>query len=99
MTSEVLAPYVEYIGSAAGALTTFAFLPQVIKVWRTRCADDLSFVTFAVFCLGVALWLVYGVLIDSPPLLVTNAITFVLALALVVMKIAFTGKKSPSTAA
>lgn len=94
MVPESLAPYVEYIGSTAGALTTFAFLPQVIKVWRTRCADDLSFLTFAVFCLGVALWLAYGVLIDSPPLIVTNAITFVLALALVVMKIAFTRRSA-----
>lgn len=94
MVPEFLAPYVETIGSTAGALTTFAFLPQVIKVWRTRCADDLSFLTFAVFCLGVALWLVYGVLIASPPLIVTNAITFVLALALVAMKIAFTRRSA-----
>lgn len=92
MAPDFITPYVEYVGSTAGALTTFAFLPQVIKVWRTRCADDLSFLTFAVFCLGVALWMAYGVLIASPPLIVTNAITFVLALALVVMKIAFTRK-------
>jgi MtN3 and saliva related transmembrane protein len=77
------------IGIVAGVLTTLAFVPQVIRVWRTRSARDLSLASFAVFTAGVAMWLLYGVAIDALPVIVANAVTLVLAATILVMKLAF----------
>jgi MtN3 and saliva related transmembrane protein len=77
------------IGVAAGVLTTLAFVPQVIRVWRTRSAHDLSLASFATFTAGVALWLLYGFAIDALPVIVANGVTLVLAAAILVMKLAF----------
>ena len=77
------------IGIVAGVLTTLAFVPQVIRVWRTRSARDLSLASFAIFTAGVALWMIYGVAIDALPVIVANAVTLVLAAAILVMKLAF----------
>ncbi len=79
----------EILGFAAGALTTFAFLPQVIQVWRTRRVDDINLTTFTVFLSGVALWVVYGWLLGSLPVIATNGLTFCLAMAILVGKIRF----------
>lgn len=79
----------DWIGIVAGTLTTIAFVPQVLRVWRTRTARDLSLATFAIFMTGVALWLVYGVMIASVPIVLANAVTLVLAGSIVLMKIAF----------
>ncbi|MCU0896492.1 MAG: SemiSWEET transporter [Burkholderiales bacterium] len=77
------------IGLLAGVLTTLAFVPQVIRVWRTRSARDLSLASFAIFTVGVALWLVYGIAVGALPVIVANAVTLVLAGAILVMKLAF----------
>ena len=77
------------IGLAAGVLTTLAFVPQVIRVWRTRSARDLSLASFAIFTVGVALWLAYGIAIGALPVIVANAVTLVLAGAILVMKLVF----------
>lgn len=69
------------LGLAAAACTTVAFLPQVIKNWRTRSAGDLSFGTFGLFTFGVALWLMYGLLIGNVPIIVSNVITLALQVA------------------
>ena len=53
----------DVIGAMAGTLTTLAFLPQVIKTWKTKSAGDLSLAMLLAFTLGVALWLVYGMII------------------------------------
>jgi MtN3 and saliva related transmembrane protein len=77
------------IGFLAGVLTTLAFVPQVIRVWRTKSARDLSLASFAIFTAGVALWLVYGLMVDALPVVVANAVTLVFALAILVMKLVF----------
>jgi MtN3 and saliva related transmembrane protein len=77
------------IGFFAAILTTGAFVPQVLKVWRARSAADISLGMYTLFTLGVALWLVYGVLIQSWPVIVANFITLLLAGAVLVMKIRF----------
>ncbi len=79
----------ETIGLLAGSLTTASFLPQVWKIWTTKSARDLSWGMTGVFCVGVSLWLVYGLLIGAPSIIVANAITFVLSLAICVMKYRF----------
>ena len=81
--------WVEIIGALAGTLTTIAFIPQVIKTWRSRSAGDISLFMFLLFSTGVALWLVYGIAIGSVPVIVANAITLMLALSILVLKIRF----------
>ncbi len=78
-----------WIGLVAGTFTTAAFVPQVIKTWRTRSTEDISLAMFAIFALGVLLWLVYGIYIDSLPIVIANTITLVLAGTIVVLKLRF----------
>ena len=77
---------IETIGFVAGGLTTLAFVPQVMKTWRSRSADGLSGIMLADFSVGLLLWIVYGFAIASWSLIVTNAITFSLTATLLVLK-------------
>ena len=77
---------VSILGFVAGTVTTIAFVPQVVKVWRTRSTADISLWTFLALCIGIVLWLGYGFLIDDLPLLVANGITLVLAGNILVFK-------------
>lgn len=77
------------LGLVAGTLTTAAFVPQVLKTWRTRSAGDISFGMFAIFSAGVLLWMIYGLMIESAPVVLANGITLVLALAMLVFKLRF----------
>jgi len=78
--------FVFLLGLLAGLLTTTAFVPQVLRTWRTKSANDLSTGMFIVFCSGVALWLIYGILTHDLPVVVANAVTLMLALTILVMK-------------
>ena len=77
------------LGYVAATLTTLAFLPQVLKVWRTRSAEDISLVTYSMFCLGVALWLVYGLLTRDGPIIVSNVVTLALAGSVLVLALRY----------
>ena len=77
---------IETIGSLAALLTTFSFLPQVIKTWRTRSAADFSWVWLLAFAAGLFLWLVYGVAIGSTPLIGANFVTLSLVLMIAGIK-------------
>lgn len=66
------------LGLLAATTTTVAFLPQVIKNWKTRSAGDLSFGTFGLFTAGLVLWLVYGLIIGNLPIIVSNTVTLAL---------------------
>lgn len=80
---------IELIGLAAGTLTTTAFLPQVIKTWKSRSAKDLSLGMFSLFCLGVALWLAYGLIVKDIPVIAANLLTLMLASTLLFFKLRF----------
>ncbi len=75
------------LGMAAGALTTIAYLPQVIKVWKTRSTHDISMGMFITLCLGLVMWTFYGLSINSMPVIIANIISFVLAFTVLVFKI------------
>jgi MtN3 and saliva related transmembrane protein len=77
------------IGLLAGFCTTAAFLPQVIKTWRSRSAKDLSLGMYSIFCTGVLLWLIYGMIIADLPIIVANAATLMLALSILYFKLSF----------
>ena len=80
-------PSADLIGSAAGTLTTIAFIPQVLKAWRTQSVEDLSLGMLLAFTTGVALWVLYGIATKALPLVVTNGATLFLALILLGMKL------------
>jgi MtN3 and saliva related transmembrane protein len=77
------------VGFVAGILTTVAFVPQILRVWRTRSAEDISLGMYTLFTLGVVLWLIYGILIYSWPIIFANCITLLLAGAVLIMKLKF----------
>lgn len=77
------------IGFIAAILTTASFAPQVVKVWRTRSAKDISLAMYSLFTLGIATWLLYGVLIDSWPVILANTLTLILAGSVLIMKLKF----------
>jgi len=74
------------IGSAAGTLTTVAFIPQVVRAWKTGSVEDLSLWMLLAFTTGVGLWAIYGVVTAAVPLIITNGLTFILAMMLLTMK-------------
>lgn len=84
---DLSSPLVRTIGFIAGALTTLAFVPQVIKSWRTRSAGDFSLTMLVAFTSGVGLWLTYGILLREPPIILANAVTLLLAVMLLWMKL------------
>ena len=77
------------LGLTAGALTTVAFVPQLAKAWRSRSTGDLSWGMLVTFSTGVLLWLIYGVWIDSLPVILANAITLLLQAGIVSLKIRY----------
>ncbi|NTU58549.1 MAG: SemiSWEET transporter [Chlorobiaceae bacterium] len=79
----------EYLGYAAGVLTTFAFLPQAYRMIRTRQARDISLTWVTAMTAGVFLWLCYGILKQSIPIMAANGITFLLLLIILVIKIRY----------
>lgn len=77
------------VGLLAGALTTIAFLPQLIKTWRSRSAEDVSIGMFVLFGAGVVLWGIYGWEIHALPVILTNVVTFILAAAILALKLIY----------
>jgi MtN3 and saliva related transmembrane protein len=77
----------EIIGYCAAFLTTIAFLPQAIQSWRTRDLSGISVGMYSLFTAGVGLWLIYGLIIEKWPLILANALTFALALSILVLKL------------
>ncbi|HEY7852306.1 MAG TPA: SemiSWEET transporter, partial [Caulobacteraceae bacterium] len=71
----------------ASFCTTVAFLPQVLRAWRTRSTRDISLGMFLVFSVGILLWLIYGLMVRDAPLIAANAVTLVLALTILVLKL------------
>ena len=80
---------IDFIGYIAATCTTVAFLPQLIRVIRLRSAREISLGMFCVFSMGTALWLTYGLLSHSMPVVVANAVTFVLSLSILVLKLRY----------
>lgn len=76
-------------GYAAAAMTTVAFVPQVVQVWRSKHTRDLSLGMYSIFTAGIVLWLVYGLLLGSAPIIAANCITLVLAGSVLAMKLRY----------
>lgn len=81
--------YVTIIGLIAGALTTVSFLPQVVRIWRTKQTRDLSLLMYLILCMGIALWVVYGIFSKSLPVIIANSVVIVFCLYILMMKIKY----------
>ena len=78
-----------FIGTAGGIVSSITFLPQVIKIWKTKSAKDLSMMTLFFLILNVSLWLTYGVMRTDYPLMITNGIVLCMILCMVYFKIKY----------
>ncbi len=79
----------DIIGYIGGVFSSISFLPQVIKIWKTKSAHDLSMATLLLLTTNVTLWLSYGIAIASIPLWLTNAIVLSMVLTMIYFKIRF----------
>ena len=78
---------VDLIGYLAAILTTVAFVPQALTSWRTRDLSGVSLPMYSIFTAGVAMWLAYGVMLGSLPIIIANTITLALSGAVLVLKV------------
>ncbi|MCM8781185.1 MAG: SemiSWEET transporter [Candidatus Omnitrophica bacterium] len=71
------------IGICAATLTTFSFVPQIIKIIQTKSSKDLSLITLLQFALGVFLWMIYGIHIKDIIIITANTVTLVTIITLI----------------
>ncbi|MBI4370498.1 MAG: SemiSWEET transporter [Elusimicrobia bacterium] len=74
------------LGLAAACCTTAAFIPQVLKSWRTRQTKDVSLGMYALMSAGIALWLIYGLMKRDIPLIFSNAVTLIFVFSIFYLK-------------
>lgn len=77
----------DLVGYAAATLTTLAFIPQTLQSWRTRDLSGISLGMYSLFTLGIALWLLYGVVLENWPIIIANTITLALAGTVLFLKL------------
>lgn len=80
---------IDIVGYIAATLTTAAFLPQVFKVWQSKSTKDLALPTLLSFIAGVLMWLIYGLLVQSTPIIIANIVTLVLNLVILRFKLKY----------
>ena len=85
----VAKPVIDAIGYCAACLTTISFLPQLLRVLKTRSARDISLGMFLIFTLGTLCWLVYGLLVHAVPVFIANSATLLLSGAILFLKLRF----------
>ena len=81
--------YIDFFGFLAALLTTIAFLPQLYKTWETKSADDVSLVMLILFITGLICWIIYGLKINSIPILTANLVTFILNFSILILKLSY----------
>jgi MtN3 and saliva related transmembrane protein len=85
---------IELIGAAAAVITTLCWVPQALHILRTRETAGVSLPAYLAFASGIALWLVYGLLLGSWPLIGANAVTLVLVIAIIAMRLRFAAQRA-----
>ncbi|MEA5553222.1 SemiSWEET transporter [Anabaena cylindrica UHCC 0172] len=81
--------FITLLGLAAGSLTTIAFLPQMLKIWKTKSAKDVSFVMLITFMIGLFLWLIYGIILGAVPIIMANGVTLFFNFIILWLKIKY----------
>ena len=80
---------IQVLGLVAGTITSITFLPQVIKIWQTKSAKDLSLAMLALLMLGVSMWLVYGILVMDAAIIYTNSMVLAMSLVMLFFKLRY----------
>lgn len=80
---------IKILGLAAGTITSITFLPQVIHIWKTKSAKDLSINMLALLILGVSMWLTYGIIVKDIAIIYTNSMVLTMSLVLLYFKMKF----------
>ena len=80
---------IEILGLVAGTITSVTFLPQVVKIWQTKSAKDLSLMMLLLLMLGVVLWLIYGLVIMNAAIIYTNSMVLTMSLIMLYFKLKF----------
>lgn len=83
---EYIVVYQELLGFIAAGLGAISFLPQLIKIWRFRSVKDISTGMYVIYAISVILWLIYGIIIKSEPLILAEILTLILVSAILAMK-------------
>ena len=83
----------ESYGFIAAILTTIAFLPQLYKTWTTKSAEDVSLITLILFIIGLICWIVYGIKINSTPILVANIVTLIFNFSILILKLIYSNSQ------
>ena len=86
----------DLIGTLAATLTTVSFVPQAWLSFKTHDVSGVSLLMYSAFTVGVALWLAYGLLLDSWPMVIANSITLVLAVMILGMKLRYEHARQPA---
>ena len=81
--------FITIIGLIAAVFTTISLFPQLIKVWKTKSTKDISMGMFSLFCVGVFLWFIYGVLVNDLPIIIANSLAFIQAIIILVFKVKY----------
>jgi MtN3 and saliva related transmembrane protein len=81
--------FITILGLVAATLTTFSFVPQMLKTWQSKSAKDVSFVMLITFNIGIFLWLVYGISLNALPIILANSITLFFNLIILWLKIKY----------
>ena len=85
--------YIDLFGFLAALLTTIAFLPQLYKTWKTKSADDVSLIMLILFITGLIFWIIYGLKIQSIPILIANVVTFIFNFSILILKVTYKENK------
>jgi MtN3 and saliva related transmembrane protein len=83
----------DILGYLAATLTTASFVPQVWRTFRTHDVRGISLRMYSIFTVGIAVWLAYGILLGETPMIIANAVSLVLACAVLVMRMRYAGQR------
>ncbi|MBD2357418.1 SemiSWEET transporter [Tolypothrix sp. FACHB-123] len=81
--------FVTFLGLVAASITTVSFLPQLMKIWQTKSAKDVSFIMLICFNIGIFLWLIYGIILQQLPIILANGATLFFNLIILWLKIKY----------
>ncbi|MDZ7961768.1 MAG: SemiSWEET transporter [Aulosira sp. DedQUE10] len=81
--------FVTLLGLVAASITTVSFLPQMMKIWQTKSAKDVSFLMLICFNTGIFLWLIYGIILKQLPIILANSATLFFNLIILWLKIKY----------
>ncbi|AOW20901.1 SemiSWEET family sugar transporter [Urechidicola croceus] len=86
-------PNIEILGLVAATLTTASFIPQVLKAWKTKSVENISLTMYLILLLGIILWFIYGIYVNSISVALANLVTAILVTLVIYFKLKYTNKQ------